>query len=172
MVFKNLRIVFLIFLLFAELDVHSLDGKTKFDHVVPALTSEVNIGERRNMKSYRSLVAFQGGDVLAHLGWAWLHEGLRESASCLDDLSHLITCRCSELLSRPWRPWRLQPRYGLGAVGFCMMITCLAIQWSMMLESILKQTVSTISFDSLTCLGMCNALSFSRSCCGFNPVLA
>ncbi|CAE7512573.1 RHAG [Symbiodinium natans] len=87
------QIVFLIFLLFAELDVHSLDGKTKFDHVA-------------------------GMSLLTLVGLGFMRAFVKA--------------------------------YGLGAVGFCMMITCLAIQWSMMLESILKQTVSTISFDSLT----------------------
>ncbi|CAE7674488.1 RHAG [Symbiodinium pilosum] len=39
--------------------------------------------------------------------------------------------------------------YGLGALGFCILITCLAIQWSIMLESILLQRVPRIGLDSL-----------------------
>ena len=45
------------------------------------------------------------------------------------------------------------PRYGLGALGFCILITCLAIQWSIMLESILLQRVPRIGLDSLVLPG-------------------
>ncbi|CAE7937833.1 RHAG [Symbiodinium sp. KB8] len=40
--------------------------------------------------------------------------------------------------------------HGLGAVAFCLVITSLAIQWSMVLESLLNQTVLSIGLDSLS----------------------
>eukprot|EP00439_Symbiodinium_sp_Y106_P012629 s287_g1.t2 len=87
------QIVFLIFLMFAELDKTSVDVVEKFDHVAGlSLLTVVGLG-------------FMRAFAKAH---------------------------------------------GLGAVAFCLVITSLAIQWSMVLESLLNQTALSIGLDSLS----------------------
>mmetsp|Transcript_19887 Transcript_19887/g.46549 ORF Transcript_19887/g.46549 Transcript_19887/m.46549 type:complete len:835 (+) Transcript_19887:55-2559(+) len=39
--------------------------------------------------------------------------------------------------------------YGLGAIGFCMVLNCLAVQWSMVLDSTLQKTVLKIGLASV-----------------------
>lgn len=44
-------------------------------------------------------------------------------------------------------------RYGLGAVGYSLLIVCVAVQWDMILESLLKGEALHFGYESLMILG-------------------
>ena len=44
------------------------------------------------------------------------------------------------------------PRYGLGSVGYCLLILCVSVQWSMIVESLVNGTVLHVSFANLMLL--------------------
>ena len=138
------RIVFLVFLLFAEPQWHAVDPKPTFDHFDPS-SGGTGLLQAATLWPLCILTnSLRGRNCGADSGGSGHHEGICQSAPCLCCIALLRTEGCFVTLRCP------DLRYGLGAVGFCLMITCLGIQWSMMLESLLQQRALRISLNSVS----------------------